>query len=110
MHSDLFLAALVGLVEGLTEFLPVSSTGHMLLADEILGFHPPGTVFEIVIQPGAILAVCWVFRQRLWDTLRGLFSEPKAQRFAANVVVAFLPAAIVGLAVHKYVKALLLHP
>src|SRR5690349_21831318 len=104
-HSDLFLAFIVGIVEGITEFLPVSSTGHMLLADEILGFTgPPGKVFEIVIQPGAILAVCWVYRQRLFDALRGIFSEPRQQRFVANIVVAFLPSAIIGLIVYKYIK------
>src|SRR5262249_46146370 len=109
--SDSFLAVIVGIVEGLTEFLPVSSTGHMLLADEILGFKgPPGKVFEIVVQPGAILAVVWVYRQRLFDALRGLATEPRQQRFVANVTLAFLPAAIVGLVVYRHVKAMLLHP
>jgi undecaprenyl-diphosphatase len=110
-HSDLFLAVLVGIVEGLTEFLPVSSTGHMLLADEILGFKgPPGRVFEIVIQPGAILAVIWVYRQRLFDAVRGLATEPRQQRFVATVAIAFLPAAIVGLAIHQYIKEMLRYP
>jgi undecaprenyl-diphosphatase len=110
-HSDLFLAFIVGIVEGITEFLPVSSTGHMLLADEILGFKgPPGKVFEIIVQPGAILAVCWVYRQRLFDAMRGIFKERRQQRFVANILLAFLPSAIIGLIVYKYIKQLLLHP
>jgi undecaprenyl-diphosphatase len=109
-HSDLFLAVLVGIVEGLTEFLPVSSTGHMILAGEILNFHPPGRVFEIVIQPGAMLAVLWVYRQRFFDAVRGLATERRQQRFVVNLLVAFLPAAIVGVTVYKYVKELLNHP
>lgn len=84
-------AAFLGVVEGLTEFLPVSSTGHLILLDDLLGFEgPPGKVFEIVIQLGAILAVCWVYRQRLFDVLVGLPSERPAQRFTLNVLLAFL--------------------
>jgi undecaprenyl-diphosphatase len=110
-HSDLFLAVIVGIVEGVTEFLPISSTGHMILSGEILGFHgPPGKVFEIVVQPGAMLAVIWVYRQRFFDALKGIASEPRQQRFVANVLAGFLPAAVIGLTVYKYVKELLNHP
>jgi undecaprenyl-diphosphatase len=103
---------LIGVVEGLTEFLPVSSTGHIILAEEVLHFQgPPGKVFEIVIQLGAILAVCLLYRARLWSTAMGVVRrEPVALRFAAAVIVAFLPAAIVGVAAHKYIKSVLFSP
>ncbi len=103
---------LIGVVEGLTEFLPVSSTGHIILAEEVLGFQgPPGKVFEIVIQLGAILAVCFLYRRRLWTTGQGVLRrEPAALRFAAAIVVAFLPAAVVGVVAHKYIKSVLFNP
>src|SRR5690242_9815923 len=111
MSHDYFLAVIVGLVEGLTEFLPVSSTGHMILADRILGFEgPPGRVFEIVVQPGAMLAILWVYRQRFIDALAGITRDPRQQRFVANVLIGFLPAAVIGLTVYKYVKEMLNHP
>jgi undecaprenyl-diphosphatase len=101
-------AAFLGVVEGLTEFLPVSSTGHLILLDDLLGFEgPPGKVFEIVIQLGAILAVCWVYRQRLFDVLIGLPSERGAQRFTLNVLLAFLPAAVVGVIAYPFIKSVL---
>ena len=103
-------AALMGIVEGLTEFLPISSTGHLILADSLLGFArstgaDKAKVFEIAIQTGAIFAVILVYMQRVKDTLTGLFSDPKAQRFALNVIIGFLPAVVMGLAVGKAVKA-----
>ncbi len=103
-------AALMGIVEGLTEFLPISSTGHLILADSLLGFArstgaDKAKVFEIAIQTGAIFAVILVYMQRVKDTLSGLFSDPKAQRFALNVIIGFLPAVVMGLAVGKAVKA-----
>ncbi len=103
---------LIGVVEGLTEFLPVSSTGHIILAAELLNFQgPPGKVFEIVIQLGAILAVCFLYRQKLWTTGVGVLRREKpALRFAAAIVVAFLPAAIVGVMAHKYIKTVLFNP
>ena len=103
---------LIGVVEGLTEFLPVSSTGHIILAEELLQFQgPPGKVFEIVIQLGAILAVCFLYRQKLWATGIGVLRREKpALRFAATIVVAFLPAAIVGVMAHKYIKTVLFNP
>lgn len=103
-------SALMGIVEGLTEFLPISSTGHLILADSLLDFArsagaDKAKVFEIAIQTGAIFAVILVYLQRVKDTVSGLFSEPKAQRFALNVFVGFLPAVVMGLAVGKAVKA-----
>jgi undecaprenyl-diphosphatase len=106
--TTLLEAAFLGVVEGLTEFLPVSSTGHLILLDDLLGFEgPPGKVFEIVIQLGAILAVCWVYRQRLFDVLVGLPRERGAQRFTLNVLLAFLPAAIVGVIAYPFIKQVL---
>jgi undecaprenyl-diphosphatase len=103
---------LIGIVEGLTEFLPVSSTGHIILAEELLHFEgPPGKVFEIVIQLGAILAVCFLYRAKILATVTGVFRrEPVSLRFATAVIVAFLPAAVVGVALHRYIKALLDKP
>jgi undecaprenyl-diphosphatase len=104
-------AALLGLVEGLTEFLPISSTGHLILAASLLDFTgETAKVFEIAIQSGAMLAVIWEYRRRLSDTLRGLGSDAAARRFALNVAVAFVPAVIAGLALGKMIKAALFHP
>src|ERR1700693_6147111 len=86
-----------GVVEGLTEFLPVSSTGHLIIVSDFLGLNDEkGKVFDIVIQLGAILAVCWEYRARLARAFSGLGGDPVQQRFAVNLLVAFLPAAIVG--------------
>ena len=103
---------LIGIVEGLTEFLPVSSTGHIILAEQLLGFEgPPGKVFEIVIQLGAILAVCVLYHGKIRATVSGVFRRDKVSlRFAMAVIVAFLPAAVVGVTLHKYIKALLDKP
>ena len=105
-------ALLIGVVEGLTEFLPVSSTGHIILAEAVLDFQgPPGKVFEIVIQLGAILAVCLLYRRKIWTTATGVIEREKpALRFATAILIAFLPAAIVGAVAHKYIKALLFNP
>ena len=99
----------IGIVEGVTEFLPVSSTGHILLAEEVLHFQgPQGKVFEIVIQFGAILAVCLLYWRKIFDTAGGVVRrEPTAIRFATAVIVAFLPAAVIGVALHKYIKMML---
>ncbi len=105
------MALLIGLVEGLTEFLPVSSTGHIILIEDLIGFQgPPGKVFEICIQFGAILAVCWVYRQKIVDTLLGLFRNEKDTRFAINVILAFLPAAVVGVLANDFIKSQLFNP
>ena len=104
-------AAILGLVEALTEFLPVSSTGHLIIAAEILNFDgPPGKVFEIVIQTGAILAVLLLYFRRFWDVLLGLQDDPGARRFVMAIALAFLPAAVIGVALHKYIKAYLFNP
>ena len=104
-------AALMGIVEGLTEFLPISSTGHLILAGSLLDFTgETAKVFEIAIQTGAMLAVIWEYRQRLAATVTGLATEPAARRFALNLLVAFMPAAVLGLLLGKVVKEHLFHP
>jgi undecaprenyl-diphosphatase len=109
--ADNSTAALLGLIEGLTEFIPVSSTGHLILADTLLGVEGPASkLFDIVIQLGAILAVCWVYRQRFFDAAIGLGSDPLAQRFVANIIVAFLPAAVVGVFAFRLIKDVLFSP
>jgi undecaprenyl-diphosphatase len=112
MDLALALKALVlGLVEGLTEFLPISSTGHLILAADLLDFNDDkGKVFEIVIQTGAMLAVVWHYRARFAGVIRGLASDPQARRFAMNLVIAFIPAAVLGLLFGKYIKAALFKP
>jgi len=107
----LLKSALMGIVEGLTEFLPISSTGHLILAGSLLDLHDDkGKVFEIAIQTGAILAVILVYWQRLRDTVAQLPSEPSARRFAANVLTAFVPAVVLGLLLGKAIKAHLFTP
>ncbi len=104
----LLKALILGVVEGVTEFLPVSSTGHLILAGDLLDFNDErGKLFEIVIQSGAILAVCWEYRAKIAEVLLGLPSERAAQRFALNLLVAFLPLAIIGLLFGKTIKAYL---
>lgn len=108
----IFKAVLIGLIEGLTEFLPVSSTGHIILAEDVLGFEgPPGKVFEIVIQLGSILAVCWLYRAKILATASGVLARDSiAVRFASAVLIAFLPAAVVGVIAHGYIKEHLFNP
>ena len=104
-------AIVLGIVEGLTEFLPISSTGHLILAGSLLHFDDEkGKVFEVVIQTGAVLAVVWEYRARFAKVITGLFSDAKAQRFALNVFVAFLPAAVLGLLFGKFIKRVLFKP
>jgi len=104
-------AIIMGLVEGLTEFLPVSSTGHLLLMDKILGFKgPEGNVFEIVIQFGAILAVVAVYFARLWKVVIEAPKSAEARRFIFAVTLAFLPAMVIGAAAHDFIKAVLFNP
>ncbi|MFZ8953585.1 MAG: undecaprenyl-diphosphate phosphatase, partial [Burkholderiaceae bacterium] len=106
MDITLFLQAVVmGLVEGLTEFLPISSTGHLIVTGSLIGFHDEkAKVFDIAIQTGAIFAVILVYWQRIYDTLRGLTTELRAQRITRNVLIAFFPAVILGLAFGKAIK------
>ena len=104
-------AAVMGIVEGLTEFLPISSTGHLILAASLLEFDGASVkVFEVAIQTGAMLAVIWEYRERLLRTVAGLAGEPQAQRFARNVLIAFMPAVVFGLALGSAIKAHLFHP
>ncbi len=112
MDFTLLLHALIlGIVEGLTEFLPVSSTGHLILAGDLLGFNDErGKLFEIVIQTGAILAVCWEYRARLGAVAAGLGRDAAARRFVANLAIAFLPLAVLGLLFGKAIKAHLFQP
>jgi undecaprenyl-diphosphatase len=108
---DLIVAAILGLVEGLTEFLPVSSTGHLIVAGSLLNFTGErAKLFEIVIQAGAIVAVCWEYRARLFAVARGLPRDRGAQRFVLNLLIAFLPAAVLGLAFASAIKARLFAP
>jgi undecaprenyl-diphosphatase len=113
-HMDIVLALkalIMGLVEGFTEFLPISSTGHLILAGSLLNFTGEKIkVFEIVIQGGAMLAVIWEYRTRIATVLAGLTNDPKARRFALNVVVGFLPAGILGFLFNKKIKAVLFSP
>jgi undecaprenyl-diphosphatase len=107
----LLKAIVMGFVEGFTEFLPVSSTGHLILAGDLLGFsNPRGKLFEIVIQTGAILAVCWEYRAKIGSVIGGLGHDRAAQRFAINLIIAFLPLAILGLLFGKAIKAHLFQP
>ncbi len=119
MVHGIFSAILLGLVEGITEFLPVSSTGHLILAADLLHFNDPGKVFEIAIQMGAILAIVWLYRVKLWGMALGIRHwkdvspqnpMPNAQCLLLNLLIAFLPAAIIGLALHTYIKAYLFNP
>jgi undecaprenyl-diphosphatase len=112
MDTILLIKALIlGIVEGLTEFLPVSSTGHLILAGALLHFNDErGKVFEIVIQTGAMLAIVWEYRARFARVIGGLGGDPVARKFALNIIVAFMPAAVIGLALNRYIKALLFKP
>lgn len=112
MNFILLLDALIlGVVEGLTEFLPVSSTGHLILAGDLLKFNDErGKLFEILIQSGAILAVCWEYRAKLIHVAGNLHRTAEARRFVLNLFVAFLPFALLGLAFGKAIKAHLFQP
>ena len=110
-HPTVLVALILGVVEGLTEFLPVSSTGHLIVAGSLLGYTGErAKVFEIVIQAGAILAVCWEYRVRLLAVVAGLPGKREAQRFVLNLLIAFLPAAILGLLFSKLIKSRLFAP
>ena len=110
LHS-LLGPLLLGIVEGLTEFIPVSSTGHLILAQKLIGYNGLASdVLDVVIQVGAILAICWVYRARLWHVLVTLPSDPTSRRFAMDVLIAFLPAAVVGAFAHDFIKRALFSP
>jgi undecaprenyl-diphosphatase len=104
-------ALILGVVEGLTEFLPVSSTGHLIVAGSLLNFTDGhAKTFDVVIQLGAILAVCWEFRRRIGSVVSGLPSRPDARRFTLNVIIATIPAIVLGLLFEKSIKAALFSP
>ena len=111
---DLILALktiILGIVEGLTEFLPISSTGHLILVGDLLSFNDDkGKLFEIVIQVGAILAVCWEYRAKITAVITGLPNSMQAQKFALNLIIAFVPLASLGLLFGKYIKTVLFKP
>jgi undecaprenyl-diphosphatase len=108
----LFKAILLGLIEGLTEFIPVSSTGHLLLVQQFFGFHDEqfGKTFAVLIQLGAVLAILSVYFVRLWNIFIGMFGDPAARRFVIGVLLAFLPAAVVGVLAHGFIKNVLFNP
>ncbi len=109
--NELLKAVILGIVEGVTEFIPVSSTGHLILAGHWLDFTgDAATTFEVFIQLGAILAVVWVYRARFFGVLRGLPADPPSRRFTLNLIVAFLPAAIVGFLARDVIKQYLFRP
>ena len=103
---------ILGIVEGLTEFLPISSTGHLILTGDLLSFNDEkGKLFEVVIQVGAILAVCWEYRAKIASVLKGLLKgEKSAQKFTLNLIIAFMPLAVLGLLLGKHIKAVLFKP
>jgi undecaprenyl-diphosphatase len=109
MH-DIMISVWLGIVEGLTEFLPVSSTGHLLVAERLLGLSDNWEVFTVVIQLGAILAVVAIYFQTFWQALIGLPSSADARRFALGIIIAFLPAAVVGVLISKWINSVLLNP
>lgn len=112
MGPSLLTIVLLGIVEGLTEFLPVSSTGHLVLAGALLGWHGEASkTFDIVIQLGAILAVIVVYWRRFWNVLKGLFSrDPAAVSFTRNVMLGFMPSLLVGATVYSAIKAMMEFP
>jgi undecaprenyl-diphosphatase len=107
MNETTIVGAFLGLIEGLTEFVPVSSTAHLLLAGHFLGFESPGNSFEVLIQLGAILAILSVYFARLWALAIALPSSPRARHFVGAIVVAFLPAALIGALAHGFIKSVL---
>ncbi|MHB8895106.1 MAG: undecaprenyl-diphosphate phosphatase [Candidatus Geothermincolia bacterium] len=107
----LLRSLLLGIVEGITEFIPVSSTGHLILAGDLLGFDDEkAKVFEVFIQLGAILSVVWLYREKLVSVVKGLPGDKEARSLAVNITLSFLPAAFVGLLAHKAIKAYLFNP
>ena len=109
MLFDLFKACVLGIVEGLTEFIPVSSTGHLLLLERFFGFDDDafGKTFVVLIQLGAILAILSIYFTRLWSIVVSLPTDPAARRFVAGVLIAFLPAALIGALAHNIIKGVL---
>jgi undecaprenyl-diphosphatase len=109
---DVVKAIILGIVEGLTEFVPVSSTGHLLLVQQFFGFSDEdfGKSFTVLIQFGAILALLSIYFVRLWQLFTGMFTDPQARRFIIGVLIAFLPAAVIGATAYKFIKEVLFNP
>ena len=107
MTDTTIVAAFLGLIEGLTEFIPVSSTGHLLLAAHFLKFESAGKTFEVVIQLGAVLAILTVYAAKLWKVFSSAPRDPAARRFILAVLVAFLPAVVIGVLTHDFIKRVL---
>jgi undecaprenyl-diphosphatase len=112
MTFDLIKAVILGIVEGLTEFIPVSSTGHLLLVQRFFGFGDDdfGKTFAVLIQFGAILALLSIYFTRLWQLFLGTFNDPQSRRFVIGVLIAFLPAAVIGATAYKFIKEVLFNP
>ncbi|MEX8035973.1 undecaprenyl-diphosphate phosphatase [Acinetobacter baumannii] len=111
-NFEVIKALFLGFVEGLTEFLPISSTGHLILFGHIIDFHSDGgRVFEVVIQLGAILAVCWLYRQKIINLIKGFFSgDVESRHFVISVLIAFFPAVIIGVLAVDFIKSVLFSP
>src|SRR5262249_20014109 len=105
--STIVQAALLGVVQGLTEFLPVSSTAHLLVGERLLGFSDPNSVFTEMIQLGSILAIVWLYRAKILEVVAGLATRPQSRRFAVVLFVAFLPAIIAAALASDYIERLL---
>jgi undecaprenyl-diphosphatase len=105
--ANLLKAAVLGVVQGLTEFLPVSSTAHLLIGSRLIGYSDPGGVFTVMIQLGSIFAVMWLYREKLLSVVAGLGSNPEAQRFAFKIILATVPALVAGFFLSKFVKSVL---
>ena len=105
--NELLIGALLGVLEGLTEFIPVSSTGHLLLAGDLLGFDSTGGAFEVLIQLGAVLAILSVYAARIIEILRAAPNDPRARRFVGAVLLAFAPAVVIGILAHDFIKTVL---
>jgi undecaprenyl-diphosphatase len=103
-------AIFLGLLEGATEFIPVSSTGHLILAEHFLQLQIPGKTFEVLVQLGAVLAILSVYAARLWDMAKRSLSDAAVQRFFIGVLIAFLPAALIGAVMHSTIKSVLFNP
>jgi undecaprenyl-diphosphatase len=103
----LFDAAVLGVLQGVTEFLPISSTAHLLIGERLLGFEDPGGVFAVMIQLGSILAIMWLYRARIVEAVYGLPSDPRARRFALSVVIGIVPVLLAGALLADYIKGVL---
>lgn len=105
--SNLVKAAILGIIQGVTEFLPVSSTAHLLISERVLSFNDPGGIFTTMIQLGSILAVVWLYREKVIDVLTGMFTRVDARQFTIKIVLATVPALVAGALLSKFVKTVL---